>query len=108
MHQENEINKVHGLIAEFDDPDDLMGAAKAAYHQGYRTMDAYSPFPIHGLDDALGIPETKLPWFIAPFATARAADLFGRYSFPTANSFCTPASVAMTPRRARSTSRPRV
>jgi hypothetical protein len=63
MHEEITEQTAYGLVAEFDDPDDLMAAAEAAYHQGYRTMDAYSPFPIHGMDDALGIQETKLPWF---------------------------------------------
>jgi hypothetical protein len=81
MHEEKIKNPVYGLIAEFDDPDELMSAAKAAYHQGYRTMDAYSPFPIHGLDDALGIAETKLPWFTLAAGVTGALTGFGLQYF---------------------------
>lgn len=77
MHEHNNEKKVHGTIAEFDDPDVLMEASRAAYHKGYREMDAYSPFPIHGLDDALGIPETKLPWFTLAAGVTGAVTGFG-------------------------------
>ena len=81
MRDETEKNKVYGLIAEFDDPDDLIGAATAAFHKGYRTMDAYSPFPVHGLDDALGIQETKLPWFTLAAGLTGAIGGFGMQWF---------------------------
>lgn len=55
--------KVYGLLAEFDDPDDLLEAAKRAYKEGYRKMDAYSPFPIHGLAEAIGFKKTAVPLF---------------------------------------------
>ena len=45
---------IHGLMAEFDDPNALVVAAQRARHEGYRRMDAYSPFPIEELHDALG------------------------------------------------------
>ena len=41
--------KVFGIVAEYDDPDAVLGAAKQAYAEGYREMDAYTPFPVHGL-----------------------------------------------------------
>ncbi len=53
--------KLHGLIAEFDYPQDLSAAAKKAYEAGYRTMEAYSPFPIHHLHEHLGITKTRIP-----------------------------------------------
>src|SRR5688500_10909824 len=53
--------KIYGLLAEFDDPEDLLAAAKAAHAAGYRHMDAYTPFPVHGLSDAVGFRKTKLP-----------------------------------------------
>ena len=81
MHEEKDKNTVFGIIAEFDDPDDLMDAAKEAYHKGYRAMDAYSPFPIHGIDDALGIPETKLPWFTLAAGVTGACTGFGLQYF---------------------------
>ena len=51
----------HGLMAEFERPEDLLAAAKKAYAEGYRRMDAYSPLPIHGLAAAIGFPRTNLP-----------------------------------------------
>ena len=43
-------------MAEFDDPNALVAAAQRARHEGYRRMDAYSPFPIEELHEALGMP----------------------------------------------------
>jgi hypothetical protein len=45
---------IHGLMAEFDDPTSLVTATERAYGAGYRCMDAYSPFPIEELHEALG------------------------------------------------------
>jgi ActD protein len=55
---------IHGLLAEFDDPTALVAAAQSARLEGYRRMDAYSPFPIEELDDALGLPHSKLPLIV--------------------------------------------
>ena len=52
---------IYGLIAEFDDPNSLVLAAHRAYADGYRRMDAYSPFPIEELHEALGTRHTRLP-----------------------------------------------
>lgn len=57
-HAHIESPKIHGLIAEFDDPESLLKAAHAAYQAGYRKVDAYSPFPIHGLSEAIGFKKT--------------------------------------------------
>ena len=54
----------HGLMAEFASAQQLVDAAHAARHEGYKSMDAYSPFPIEALDDAIGIPHTKLPTLV--------------------------------------------
>ena len=48
-------------MAEFDDPTSLVTATERAHHEGYRCMDAYSPFPIEELHDALGSSHTRLP-----------------------------------------------
>jgi hypothetical protein len=50
-----------GLLAEFERPEELVTAATRAREAGYRKMDAYTPFPIHGLSDAMGFRPTKLP-----------------------------------------------
>jgi Protein of unknown function (DUF3341) len=54
----------YGLLAEFDDPSSLVAAAAGARHAGYRCMDAYSPFPIEELHDALGAHHTRLPLIV--------------------------------------------
>jgi hypothetical protein len=51
----------YGLLAEFDSPKSLMKAANQAREAGYKEMDAYSPFPIHGLAEAIGFNKTLLP-----------------------------------------------
>ncbi len=53
--------RLYGVIAEFESPSELVAAARLAHEEGYRKMDAYSPFPIHELTEALGLRRTKLP-----------------------------------------------
>jgi len=55
---------VYGLIAEFEDPTTLVAATQRAYRAGYRRMDAYSPFPIEELHEALGRHHTRLPLIV--------------------------------------------
>jgi hypothetical protein len=52
---------VHGLMAEFESSDALVNAARAAHQAGYRALDAYSPFPIEDLDEALEFRESLIP-----------------------------------------------
>lgn len=53
-----------GIVAEFDDPRVLIEAARKTYAAGYRKLDAYTPFPVEGLDDAIGFQRTKLPLIV--------------------------------------------
>ncbi len=53
-------NKSYGILAEFDDPEALLHATQRAYQEGYRRMDAYSPFHIDGLADALGFHRSRV------------------------------------------------
>jgi hypothetical protein len=48
---------IHGLLAEFDSPRALLEAAERTRAAGYARIDAFSPFPIHGLDEAIGFKE---------------------------------------------------
>ena len=50
-----------GLLAQFEGPHELVDACDQARQAGYTKMDAFSPFPVHGIDDAIGIQRTKLP-----------------------------------------------
>ncbi len=51
---------LYGLVAEFHQPEGVVAAARRAYEAGYRRMDAYSPFPIEGLAEALGHHHSRL------------------------------------------------
>jgi len=55
---------VYGLMAEFDNPTSLVAATQRAHDAGYRRMDAYSPFPIEELHEALGARHTRLPLLV--------------------------------------------
>jgi hypothetical protein len=61
MSHAEETQTPYGLMAEFDTPAGLVAAAERARLAGYRKMDAYTPIPIHELDEALGIEKTILP-----------------------------------------------
>lgn len=52
--------KLFGVIAEFNEADDVLHAAEKAYKAGYRNMDAYSPYPVHGLAEAIGFRKTAV------------------------------------------------
>jgi hypothetical protein len=54
------IEGTYGVIAEFTEPQELLDAANAAREAGYTELDAYSPFPIHGLSDAIGFHHSRL------------------------------------------------
>ena len=55
---------IYGLMAEFTTPEALLHAAQQAREAGYRRMDAYSPFAIEGLAEAVGFRSNPLPWLI--------------------------------------------
>ena len=55
---------LYGLVAVFEQPGQLIAAAERARAEGYRRMDAYTPFPVHGLPEALGHRGVRLPWIV--------------------------------------------
>jgi hypothetical protein len=57
-------DRIYGLMAEFDDPSQLVLAAESARKAGYRRMDAYSPIPIEELHEALGSHHSRLPLIV--------------------------------------------
>lgn len=54
----------YGLLAEFKDVTSLYKAAERVRDAGYRKWDCHTPFPVHGLDDAMGVRFTRLPWVV--------------------------------------------
>lgn len=55
---------VYGLMAEFEDPSAIVAAANRVYDEGYRRIDAYSPYPIEALSEAIGVHSTKMPLIV--------------------------------------------
>jgi len=53
-----------GLLAEFPSADALTRGAARVRDAGYRRWDAYTPFPVHGLDQAMGVRSTRIPWLV--------------------------------------------
>lgn len=64
MHEAVVIDKRYGIIAEFEEAEHLVKAANAAKDAGYKKMEGYSPFPIHGLSDAMGFKDNRVPWIV--------------------------------------------
>ena len=69
--------RVYGLMAEFQDPSDVVAAARAVRAEGYRKVDAYSPFPIEELSEALGFHRSWLPPLVLLGGVAGAVGGFG-------------------------------
>lgn len=55
---------IYGLMAEFDSPEALLQAARRAFAAGFRRMDAYSPFPVEGLAEAIGFHRSQVPLIV--------------------------------------------
>ena len=72
-----EQRDLYGLMAEFHDADELLVAAQRTYAAGYREIEAYSPFPVEGLAESLGMRSTRLPLIILGGGILGAAIAFG-------------------------------
>ena len=64
------------LLAEFDTPGECLHAAEALRDAGYKDFDTHSPFPIHGMDAAMGLGDSKLGWIVFPCGLAGATLAF--------------------------------
>ena len=62
MAESNNEKRIHGIVAEYSTVDSLLAACRRVRDAGYTKTDAFAPFPIHGIDTALGIKPTGLPW----------------------------------------------
>jgi len=68
---------IYGLMAEFDDPDELLQAAWRARSEGYSVMDAYTPMPIEGLAEALDFRPTWVARIVFAAGLLGASGGFG-------------------------------
>jgi hypothetical protein len=60
-------------LAEFDDAAALLAAARALREAGYEELDTYTPYPVHGLDEVLALPRSRIGFIVFPIAMAAAA-----------------------------------
>jgi ActD protein len=60
----NAEKTIYGLMAEFSGDKEILAAAKSAYENGYRQMDAFTPFPVDGLAENLGRKKSLVPLIV--------------------------------------------
>jgi mono/diheme cytochrome c family protein len=68
---------LHGLLAEYKTPDELIHGAEKVRNAGFRNWDTFTPFPVHGIDGAMDIKPTILPWLILGGGIAGCATALG-------------------------------
>ena len=59
----NDMSRAYGILAEFTAPADILHAAQKVRDAGYTHWDAFTPFPVHGLDKAMGMRNSQVGWF---------------------------------------------
>jgi len=64
---------VYGAVAEFASPESLLAAIRGARERGYSRLDAFTPFPVHGIDEALGASRSPLGWIVLAAALVGVA-----------------------------------
>ena len=71
----------YGILARFDSPKSLMHAAEKVRDKGFEKFDCHSPFPIHGMDEAMGLKRSKLGYLIGFMGMSGALFGFGLQSW---------------------------
>jgi hypothetical protein len=61
---EQKKTQLFGLLAEFSSAGELLKAAEKVRDRGYKKWDTHSPFPVHGMDKAMGLPDSRLGWIV--------------------------------------------
>ena len=56
-------NNIFGLAADFENPSVLMSAVKQCREKGFKNWDVITPYPLHGLDAAMGLKRSRVPFF---------------------------------------------
>lgn len=77
IYQTESGKPVYGILAEFATPADLYSAAEKVRDAGFDKWDVYSPFPVHGMEEAMGIKRTKLPLLVGAVGLSGACIGFG-------------------------------
>jgi len=79
--------ELYGALAQFETPEALIAAAKAARQKGYRRLDAFTPFPVHQLNSILRLHDRRVLWLgliggCFGFFAALAMQIFTNYDYP--------------------------
>ncbi len=72
----NNRAKTHSVLARFNDPGTLLHAAEKVRDAGFKKFDCHSPFPIHGMDRAMGLKRSPLGWICGLLALLGGGGLF--------------------------------
>jgi hypothetical protein len=81
-------DKVYAVMGEFAEPEDLVEAGRRIRAMGYTKIDAMTPFPVHGIDEAIGVPYSKIGWIaicgaLAGITTAQVLIYYvGKINYP--------------------------
>jgi hypothetical protein len=81
-------DKVYAVMGEFAEPEDLVEAGRRIRAMGYTKIDAMTPFPVHGIDEAIGVPYSKIGWIavcgaLAGITTAQVLIYYvGKIDYP--------------------------
>jgi hypothetical protein len=59
----SDLTVKYGLLAEFETAADILTAAAKVRDAGYRRWDVYTPYPVHGMDEAMGLKKSQVGWF---------------------------------------------
>jgi hypothetical protein len=70
---ERKPQPTRGVLALYDDPDKLLHAAETAHRHGFPDLDAYTPYAVHGLSEALGIKKSWVPYVTLVMGLAGAS-----------------------------------
>jgi hypothetical protein len=76
MHKENKVPALSGVVGFFDDPESLTEAAAKVRDSSYKQFDCFTPYAVHGLEHAQGLPRSKVPYVTGIFAFTGTATAF--------------------------------
>lgn len=79
--------KIQGILAEFADPRALIKAAQAVRDAGYQAFDCHSPFPVHGMDQAMGMRRSHLGFIVAFFVFLGAVTGLGLQGWASTSAY---------------------
>ncbi len=84
MHSTAEVHPLYGLMAEFETPGQLVEAARTTRLAGFRNFDAYTPYPVHELDDAMDLHDNRVSTMTFIGAVMGAIGGFGLLAWASA------------------------